>query len=124
MPPTLLPRLPFPPPPPISAPALSRRPRAELWHAVATQWDFTRQLPPPPRNPMPEKDQETALGLPPGSRTPYTGDGWLQASMRWFDHVQSKFRYPAVEDRSAFEVAELVRSRTTPAKVIMRYAAQ
>lgn len=83
----------FPPPPPIVAPAPSRRERAERWYSTVLQWDLTRVLPPPPRNPLPQIAEEQSLGLPPNSKAPYRGEIWLERCEKWFFCTQASFTY-------------------------------
>nr|CCC92557.1 unnamed protein product [Trypanosoma congolense IL3000] len=96
----------FPPPPPprglaflsdasqASAPHLNSSEhtrRAALWYHYARKWNITHRLPPPPRTPLPELQEQTDTAL---LRAPYDVSGWMKMCERWFHAAQQQFDYP------------------------------
>jgi hypothetical protein len=76
----------------------SRRARADLWYLVASKWDITMTLPPPPRNPLAGMEEEFRLKLQELSRVPYRGDRWLARCEFWHNFVQNAFPYSEKSD--------------------------
>jgi hypothetical protein len=93
----------YPPPLPVVAPMETRRERAALWHYHASHWDITYEMPPPPRNPLPQMDWERHMNVQSsvGVAYPYRGEGWLALCETWAAAVHHYFRFKPQRARPA-----------------------
>lgn len=91
----------YPPPPPVVAPIVQRKARANLWYQHTTKWDITHQMPPPPRSPLEFLEEEARTGVVnPQPRYPYRGEYWLSRCAHWASHVQEQFNWPPTKQAS------------------------